>query len=94
MPYTQSALPWAPGSETSHDAAIAAQAFVGRQGARVLEAIRSTGSHGMTQRECAIGLDIGRPSICARVRALEQAGSIRKTDQRRGGCVVYVAVSA
>lgn len=32
---------------------------------------------------------VGAPSMCARVRALEQAGRLVKTSRRRDGCAVY-----
>ena len=82
--------PFQPASETSREAAERAQAFVGDQGARVLAWIQVRGSFGATQRECSEALGIGRPSICARVRALEQVGQIVKTDRKRDGCFVYV----
>lgn len=92
MPYTQAGLPYASGdSDTSHDAAVAALAFVGPQGQKVLDAIQH--SAGLTQPEISLRCGIGRASVCARVRALEQAGKVRKIDGvRRGGCAVYVAV--
>lgn len=81
--------PYQPGSDTSKDAAERARAFVGQQGDRVLAWIRSVGEHGATQKEAAQALKIGRPSLCARFRALEQLKAITKTTARRGGCVVY-----
>lgn len=83
-------LPFQSGSETSHDAAVAARAFVGQQGARVYAFIVACGVFGATQREIADRLNIGRPSVCARVRALEQCRDVRKTERRRDGCAVYV----
>lgn len=91
-PYTQDGLPWQAGSDTSHDAAVKASAFSGRQAANVYAFIRTSGSAGVTQREASDYLDIGRPSICARFRELEQAGRIVKTTARREGCACYVAV--
>ena len=91
MPYTQAGLPYAPQSETSREAAVAALAFVGPQGQKVLDAIQH--SAGLTQPEISLRCGIARASVCARVRALEQAGKVRKMDgERRGNCAVYVAV--
>lgn len=85
--------PYARGSETSRDAAIRAQSFVGEQGATVYAWILEQGLHGATQKEAERALGIGRPSLCARFRALEQTSAILKTGERRGGCVVYKAMS-
>jgi hypothetical protein len=94
MPYVDPInrdLPFQSGSETSHDAAIHAKDFVGDQGLTVLAWIRRRGDFGATQKEASAALGIGRPSLCARFRALEQAGSISKTTSRRCGCAVYQA---
>lgn len=89
MPYlAQLGLPYASGSDTSRDAAIAAASFVCAQGRLVLAYIRQRGS--ATQREASEGLGIGRPSCCARFRALELCGAIAKTSARRQACAVYV----
>lgn len=92
MPYldpVNRALPFQSGSDTSRDAAVRAAKFIGQQGLDVLAWFEARGPQGGTQKECAAALDIGRPSICARVRALEEAGRVRKTEARRGGCAVY-----
>lgn len=94
MPYADPAnreLPFQSGSDTSHDAALRAQSFVGRQGVKVLLWFEGRGERGGTQKEAAEGLGIGRPSVCARVNALEQQGRLIKTSARRAGCSVYVA---
>lgn len=95
MPYTNTTppLPFIGSSETSRDAAIKAHDFVGAQGWRVLRFIRWAGEAGATQREIAESLAIGRPSVCARVRALEQMGHVRKTTARRQACAVYQAIT-
>lgn len=93
MPYldTQGQLPYQSGSDTSHDAAVRARDYVGKQGADVLAWIGTRGRYGATQKEAEAALGIGRPSLCARFRALEQAGELeKKTTERRGGCAVYV----
>ena len=91
MPYADvltPELPWASGSETSHDAAVRARDFVGPQGAAVLAVIADSG--GLTQKEIAARGGWGRPSVCALVRALELAGDIEKVPGlRRDGCAVY-----
>jgi hypothetical protein len=91
MPYldAQGALPYQHGSDTSRDAALRAQAFIGQQGQDVLTWIASHGEAGATQKEASAALGIGRPSLCARFNALEQTGAIVKTTARRGGCYVY-----
>lgn len=84
--------PYQRGSETSRSAAERAKDFVGEQGAVVLRFILTRGLKGATQKEISEALNIGRPSICARVRALEQTQQIEKTTAKRGNCFVYVAV--
>lgn len=94
MPYIDSAnyeLPYHAESETSRAAALKAKAFVGRQGLTVLAFFISRDTYGATQIEASTALNIGRPSMCARVRALEQQGELVKTDRRRAGCAVYTA---
>lgn len=94
MPYADPInreLPFQSQSETSHDAAVQARDFVGKQGVQVWCWFESRGAYGGTQREAAEALGIGRPSIAARVNALEQQGRLRKTAQRRAGCSVYTA---
>ena len=83
--------PYQASSETSKAAADRAKDFVGEQGAVVLSFILTRGLKGATQKEAHAALGIGRPSLCARFRALEQTKQIEKTAERRGGCVVYVA---
>ena len=93
MPYLDSPnyeLPYAPESDTSHDAAVAARKFIGRQGLTVLAWFTSRGAYGGTQREASEVLGIGRQSICARCHALEQTGQIVKlAGTTRQRCVVY-----
>ena len=91
MPYlhTDLNLPFQSESDTSKDAAQLAERFVGPQGERVYDVILRCGSCGVTQKELAVDLNMGRPSICARVRALELAGRVVKTARRRSGCCVY-----
>lgn len=95
MPYADQsyALPFTSGSETSREAAIKAADFVGQQG-EVVYAWFADQIEGGTQREASEALQIGRPSICARTRALELAGRLVKTENRRQGCAVYIARSA
>ena len=91
MPYTQAGLPYAPQSDTSHDAAIAAQKFVGKQGAEVRAWFVARGAHGGTQKEASAALGIARASMAARVNALVQTGSlIKSVSERRGSCAVYL----
>lgn len=95
MPYTASlSLPFASGSDTSRDAAVKAESFALTQEQEVFIYISACGSDGATQKEIARALGLGRPSVCARCRALEQRAWIRKTAARREGCVAYQAVEA
>lgn len=90
MPYIET-RPYAAQSDTSRDAALRAKAFVYRQGLEVYRYLASCGSRGATQKEVSAALGIGRPSCCARFKALEDAGAIRKVEySRRDGCTVYV----
>ena len=89
MPYTRSGVAFATGSDTSYEAALKAQPFVSQQGMEVYRWLQRRTEHGGTQKEAEQLLCIGRPSICARFKALEDAGAIGKTDERRLGCAVY-----
>lgn len=93
MPYlgTNYELPFQSQSPTSHDAAVAAAEFIGLQGERVFEWFERQAG-GATQREASEALGIGRPSMCARVRALELAGRLVKCSGRRQGCAIYRTV--
>lgn len=91
MPYIDSLtpdLPFQSESPTSHAAAVKAHDFVSQQGEKVFAWFAQRRS-GATQKEASEALEIGRPSMCARVRALEQAGRLVKTSARRDGCQVY-----
>jgi len=83
-------LPYQSRSDTSKDAAQAAAKFVGRQGEAVYGWFVLRGLTGGTQRECREALGIGRPSVAARVHALECCGRLVKTAARRDGCAVYL----
>ena len=90
MPYTAD-IPWATGSPTSYEAALAAKKFVSRQGLDVYRWLKWRGAYGGTQREaCEQVPGLSRPSACARFRGLEQAGAIRRTSMRREACACYV----
>jgi len=94
MPYTsQMGLPWAPQSDTSHEAAIAAEAFAATQEARVLAFVTARGAYGSTMKEAEMEMPIQRSSACGRFFALVAAGKLRKTTERREGCAVYQVVS-
>ena len=88
MPYT-AGVPFAPGSDTSYEAALRAAPFVAEQGVKVYRWLRTRGASGGTQKEAAFALSLERPSLCARFKALEQHTAIEKTPGRRGGCAVY-----
>ena len=92
MPYTRAGLPFAAQSDTSYEAALKARKFVAAQGLRVWRWLREVCvPSGGTQKEAAEALNMGRPSLCARFKALEDAGAIVKTAYRRDGCAVYGA---
>ena len=80
-------------SETSREAAVRARSFVGPQGEQVYAVIEywsDDPGYGITQPELAERLSLGRPSVCARVRALELAGRIEKIPGvKRDGCAAY-----
>jgi hypothetical protein len=108
MPYLDTAnqaLPFQAGSDTSHDAAVEAQAFAGTQQARYLAWLTSKGAHGGTDAEAEAELGMRRQSICARRGELMKRGAVGPrgwtygdTDRphdahvRRGGCAVWRAV--
>lgn len=92
MPYADSInyeLPFASGSDTSESAARRAADFVGKQGELVLHWFQDQGPIGATQIEASAALAIGRPSMAARVHALEKRGELVKTTARRDGAAVY-----
>lgn len=89
MAYTREGVPFASGSETSYEAALHAKTFIGEQGVRVFRWLKSRGEYGGTQREAEADIRISRQSLCARFKALEDAGAIRKTRVKRAACVVY-----
>ncbi len=94
VPQTVHGVPYAPGSDTSYEAALRASAFVCQQGLRVYRWVRAQGPHGATQKEAETALGITRQSLCARFKALEDVDAVQKTARRRGGCGVYVVTQA
>ena len=90
MPYTRAGIAFAAGSDTSYEAGIRAHQFVQAQGIAVYRWVKSRGAYGSTQKEAEAALHMGRPSLCARFKALEEVQAIRKTEQRRAGCTAYV----
>lgn len=92
MPYTaQQTLPYAAGSDTSHEAAVKARDFVGPQGDAVWAYVRGWGLYGATQKEISAGTGIGRASVAARCHALWRQARLEKLDTKREGCAVYIA---
>ena len=90
MPYTHG-LPFASQSETSREAAVRASKWVGKQGELVYAWLAGQ-TDGGTQKECSAALGLVRHAVAPRFHALEQAGRIQKTPQRRGGCQCYEVV--
>lgn len=84
--------PYQRGSATSKAAAASAQTWAGAQAERVYRWVADQGERGGTQKECDAALGIGRPSCCARFRALEQTHRLMKTHAKRDGCYAYVAM--
>lgn len=82
-------LPFQSGSETSHDAAVAAKEFNGRQQTQYREWLERKGEHGGTDKEAEQELKMARSSICARRGELKKAGRVIDTETRRGGCAVW-----
>lgn len=83
-------LPFQSQSPTSRDAAVEAKKFSGKQSASVLAWFQERGACGGTQKECAAALNLGRPSVCARVNHLEHVGLlIKSVSERRHRCSVY-----
>jgi DNA-binding MarR family transcriptional regulator len=88
-------LPFASQSSTSRDAAQHARRFVCQQGADVLRWFIERGARGGTQKEVAAALGLGRPSVAARVHALEKCGwLIKSVSERRSGCACYYVTEA
>lgn len=92
MPYARPAqqeLPWQAGSDTSHDAAVAADGFANHQRARYFQWLRDRGEWGGTDKEAHAALGIERSSLCCRRMELRRQGRVEKTEMRREGCAVF-----
>jgi hypothetical protein len=70
-----------------------AESFAGKQAATVLGWFAIRGAQGGTQRECSEQCGYARASVAARVNALERAGLLVKTSERREHCAVYRSAS-
>jgi len=95
MPYLDSTaqrLPYESTSETSREAAQAAQVFAGAQGQRYLRWLSDQGLVGGTDKEAHAALGLERSSICARRDEWVKAGRVVKTDRRRDKCAVWVVL--
>ena len=94
MPYLEPAsyeLPFAAGSETSRDAAVAIRETASTQRERYFRWLAGR-VHGSTDAEAEASIPMRRSSICARRNELMKAGRILKTDWRRGGGTVFRAL--
>lgn len=90
MPQTRAGVPFALGSDTSYEAALHAAKFVSAQGIKVYTWLKAQGSQGGTRKEAESALGMKTQSLCARLKALEEAHAIAKVDGRkRDGCAVY-----
>lgn len=93
MPFldsAQQAFPWQSGSDTSRDAAVAAQGFGPRQREQYWDWLERRGELGGTDAEAAAALGFPRSSICPRRNELK--ARILDTGLRRGGCTVWRAL--
>jgi len=90
MAHTRDGIAYAGGSDTSYEAAIKARHFVSEQGMRVYHWLKDRGTGTRKEAECE--LHISTQSLCARLKALEDAGAIRKTGDKRLGCVAYEVI--
>lgn len=93
MPYTNLGLPWAPQSDTSHQAAKRAELFFTDQQRKVLVDVKAQGFYGSTQKECHARTGIARAALAPRFKELTDGGHFLKSAvERREGCAVYRAV--
>ena len=96
-PYYNGLPPHQAHSETSREAAIAAQSNAATDRARILEFIRQCGTHGATSDECQAKFHLAHQTGSARVAELLQSGQIiesgrqRKTRRNRNADVLVIA---
>ncbi len=97
MPYADPAaqqLPFASGSDTSHDAAVAARRFAGSQRERLLQFYVQRGRVGATDSEACAAVGLSRSSCCARRAGLMHDGLVVRLDgARRAGAFAGVRQS-
>lgn len=84
-------LPFQSDSDTSHDAAVAAECFAASQRSRYFVWLLGKREHGGTDAEAEHELQMRRSSVCARRNELRAKNLVSKTGRRRGGCTVWVA---
>lgn len=75
--------PFQSSSETSRQAAEAIKPHRGKLAQRVYDYIKSQGEYGATQEEIHKGTGMRQSSVCGRVRELELAEHIIKTERKR-----------
>lgn len=87
-----------PGPMTLHDRLVASEAVAPAPAQRraIEEAIaawiRGHGMWGATRHEVELAFNLKTQTACWRLRGLEKAGVIAKTERKREGCTVYLAV--
>lgn len=89
MPYVQpaqQALPWQSGSETSHEAAMAAGECAVTQRQKVYSFLARHGRRGATDEEIEQALSMRRSSVCARRNELVKARQVEDS-----GCTTLSA---
>lgn len=93
MPYASvnRELPFASGSDTSHEAAVQAESFAANQRTRYFIWLLSKGTYGGTDAEAEVELSMRRSSVCARRNELKAKGSVFNSGVRRGGCTAWRA---
>jgi hypothetical protein len=90
MPFTQSGLPFARGSHTSHKAAVSAGRTRGAKVAALMALYRAAGPPGLTDPEASRALSkacdciVPVQSICSLRNALVEDGIIGKAGERVG----------
>lgn len=82
-PYNADGAPYVPGSETSKRAAQSARERAPTQRARVLVALLEREQAGASCDELSVLTGIGTPSLCARLRELEEDDLIKRLEATR-----------
>ena len=96
MPYLDSSrpvLPFQSGSDTcSRDAAVAVQPQAETLREKYLAFMQRRGALGATDAEAERLIPMKRQTVCPRRAECIKLGLVTRTDQRRRGCRVWIAV--